>query len=146
MNGTGPVATSVFDVTASALSAERLRLTVIAQNIANAQSAAKTADGTPYRRQKVVFESVLKESKGRDGDGLPVGAVRARLATDSSPFQRVKKPGDPDADQDGWVTLPNVNVIDEMVDLIDASRTYEANLSALRTYHQMLQQTIEMAK
>src|SRR5262245_5496506 len=146
MDGTKPVATSVFDISASALTGQRLRLSVIAQNLANATSTAKTAEGTPYRRQRVVFESVLKESRGRDGDGLPVGAVRARLAADDSPFQRVKRPGDPEADKDGWVTLPNVNVIDEMVDLIDASRTYEANLSALRTYHQMLQQTIEMAK
>jgi len=146
MDGTKPAATSVFDISASALRAERVRLSVIAQNIANANSTTKTAEGTPYRRQKVVFESVLKESKGRDADGLPVGAVRARLATDASPFQRVKRPGDPDADAEGWVTLFNVNVIDEMVELIDASRTYETNLSALRTYHQMLQQTIEMAK
>jgi flagellar basal-body rod protein FlgC len=146
MDGTKPAATSVFDISASALSAQRVRLSVIAQNIANANSTAKTAEGTPYRRQRVVFESVLKESKGRDADGLPVGSVRARLATDASPFQRVKRPGDPDADKEGWVALPNVNVIDEMVELIDASRTYEANLSALRSYHQMLQQTLEMAK
>jgi len=103
-------------------------------------------DGQPYRRQRVLFESVLKSAKGQKGDGLPAGAVRARVAPDNSPFQRVKQPGHPDADKDGWVTLPNVNVIDEMVDLLDASRTYEANLSALRTYRQMLQQTLEMTR
>lgn len=137
--------TNVFDISASALSAERMRLTVIAQNIANAQ-VAKTPDGGPYRRQRVLFETVLKESKGRGSDGLPVGGVRAHLEPDTTPFQRVKQPGHPDADKDGWVTMPNVNVLDEMVDLLDASRTYEANLSALRTYRQMLQQTIEMAR
>jgi flagellar basal-body rod protein FlgC len=139
----GESISSVFDITASALTAERARLSVIAQNIANSQ-VTKMPDGQPYRRQKVVFESVLKSAKG--AVGLPKGAVRARVATDNSPFQRVKQPGHPDADKDGWVTLPNVNVIDEMVDLLDASRTYEANLSALRTYRQMLQQTLEMSR
>jgi flagellar basal-body rod protein FlgC len=139
------ISTNTFDITASALTAERARLSVIAQNLANAQ-VTHMADGQPYRRQKVLFESVLKSAKGTKGDGLPVGGVRARIATDNSPFQRVKQPGHPDADKDGWVTLPNVNVIDEMVDMLDASRTYEANLSALRTYRQMLQQTLEMAR
>ena len=139
----GESISSVFDITASALTAERARLSVIAQNIANSQ-VTKMPDGQPYRRQKVVFESVLKSAKG--AVGLPKGAVRAHVATDNSPFQRVKQPGHPDADKDGWVTLPNVNVIDEMVDLLDASRTYEANLSTLRTYRQMLQQTLEMAR
>jgi flagellar basal-body rod protein FlgC len=138
-------AANVFDITASALSAERARLAVIAQNIANAQ-VTRMPDGQPYRRQRVLFESVLKKAKGQEGDGLPVGGVRARVAPDDSPFQRVKQPGHPDADEDGWVNMPNVNVIDEMVDLLDASRTYEANLSALRTYRQMLQQTLEMTR
>jgi flagellar basal-body rod protein FlgC len=140
-----PTGASVFDITASALSAERSRLAVIAQNIANAQ-VTHMPDGQPYRRQRVLFESVLKSAKGEKGDGLPAGAVRARVAPDDSPFQRVKNPGHPDADKDGWVNMPNVNVIDEMVDLLDASRTYEANLSALRTYRQMLQQTLEMTR
>ena len=136
------IGTNVFDITASALTAERLRLSVIAQNIANSQ-VAKMPDGNPYRRQKVVFESVLKATKGMAG--LPAGAVTTHVESDMTPFQRVFRPEDPDA-KDGWVSLPNVNVMEEMVDLIDASRTYEANLSALRTYHQMLQQTIDMAK
>jgi flagellar basal-body rod protein FlgC len=139
------ISTNVFDVTASALTAERMRLSVIAQNIANAQ-VTKMPDGGPYRRQTVVFESVLKQATGRGGDGLPAGAVRARVEDDPKPFQRVYNPGHPDHDKDGWVTLPNVNVTEEMVDLVDAARTYEANLSALRTYRQMLQQTIEMAR
>src|SRR5262249_28055313 len=136
---------NVFDISASALAAERVRVAVIAQNIQNAE-VTRMPDGQPYRRQRVLFESVLKSAKGEKGDGLPAGAVRARVAPDNSPFQRVKQPGHPDADKDGWVTLPNVNVIDEMVDLLDASRTYEANLSALRTYRQMLQQTLEMTR
>lgn len=136
---------NVFDISASALTAERARLAVIAQNIANAQ-VTRMPDGQPYRRQRVLFESVLQTAKGKKGGALPAGAVRATVAPDDSPFPRVKQPGHPDADKDGWVNMPNVNVIDEMVDLLDASRTYEANLSALRTYRQMLQQTLEMTR
>lgn len=142
--GDAPVA-NVFDISASALAGERMRVAVIAQNIQNAE-VTRMPDGQPYRRQRVLFESVLKDAKGQKGDGLPVGGVRARVVNDDSPFQRVKQPGHPDADKDGWVNMPNVNVIDEMVDLLDASRTYEANLSALRTYRQMLQQTLEMTR
>lgn len=136
---------NVFDISASALSAEHARLSVIAQNIANAD-VTRMPDGQPYRRQRVLFESVLQSAKGSKGEALPVGGVRAVVAPDNSPFPRVKKPEDPNADKDGWVSMPNVNVIDEMVDLLDASRTYEANLSALRTYRQMLQQTLEMTR
>ena len=142
--GESPVA-NVFDISASALAGERMRVAVIAQNIQNAQ-VTRMPDGQPYRRQRVLFESVLKVAKGQKGDGLPVGGVRARVAPDNSPFQRVKQPGHPDADKDGWVTMPNVNILDEMVDLLDASRTYEANLTALKSYRQMMQQTIEMAR
>ncbi len=140
-----PLTLSVFDVSASALTAERTRLAVIAQNIANAQ-VAKGKDGQPYRRQGVDFETVLAGAKGRAKDGLPAGAVRAKVVQRPGEFRRIKDEGNPEADKDGWVTLPNVNVVDEMVEMIDASRTYEANLSALRTWKQMLTRTIEMAR
>jgi flagellar basal-body rod protein FlgC len=126
----------VFDVTASALSAERKRLSVIAQNIANAD-ATGSAEHPPYRRQRVLFESVLGDEMKR---------VRARVADAPGEFRRVNIPGHPDADAEGWVLYPNVNVVDEMVDMIDASRTYEANLSALRTWRNMLRQTLDVAR
>jgi flagellar basal-body rod protein FlgC len=135
----------VFDVTASALSAERLRLSVIAQNIANAE-ASGTAANPPYRRQRVTFESVLKDAVGRGRSSPPAGSVRARVGDAPGDFRKVHSPGHPDADADGWVLYPNVNVVDEMVDLIDASRTYEANLSALRSWREMLRRTIDMAR
>ncbi len=136
----------VFDVTASALAAERARLSVIARNIANADSTGN-AQRPPYRRQRVLFETVMNDALRRGGKGgPPAGAIRARVADAPGDFRRVSIPGHPDADADGWVLVSNVNVIDEMVDLIDASRTYEANLSALRTWRQMLRQTLEMAR
>lgn len=140
-----PVSLQVFDVTASALAAERARLTVIAQNIANAQ-VTHVPGGGPYRRQQVLFESVADGARRRAKDGLPSGGVRARVVPDPSEFPRVHMPGNPDADAAGYVRLPNVSITDEMVGLIDSARTYESNLSALRTYRKMLDQTIEMAR
>ena len=140
------VSLQVFDVTASALRAERTRMSVVAQNIANAEVSGSAAN-PPYRRQRVLFESVLEDAVGRaKGRGQGAGEIRATVADAPGEFRRVKIDGHPDADADGWVLFPNVNVVDEMVDLIDASRTYEANLSALRTWRQMLRQTIEMAR
>ena len=143
------VSLQVFDVTASALRAERTRMSVVAQNIANAEVSGSAAN-PPYRRQRVLFESVLEDAVGRargqGGRSGAAGEIRATVADAPGDFRRVKIDGHPDADADGWVLFPNVNVVDEMVDLIDASRTYEANLSALRTWRQMLRQTIEMAR
>ncbi len=143
-----PLSFQVFDITASALAAERTRLAVIAQNIANSE-VTKAANGQPYRRQRVQFEGVLAQEVARRGKGqgsLPAGGIRAIVGDAPGDFQRVRDPGHKDADKDGWVQKPNVNVVEEMVDMIDASRTYEANLSALRTWKQMLSRTLEMTR
>ena len=136
---------AVFDVTASALAGERTRLNVIAQNIANAEVSGN-AQRLPYRRQQVLFESVMRDETRRGESGLPAGSVRTKVADVAGDFRKVSSPGHPDADEHGFVLYPNVSIVDEMVDLIDASRTYEANLSALRTWRQMLRQTIDMAR
>ncbi len=138
------VSLQVFDVTASALSAERRRLSVISQNIANAEVSGNAAH-PPYRRQRVLFESVLNDAKGAIGRGAP-GAIQARVTDAPGDFRRVLIKGHPDADAEGMVLFPNVNIVDEMVDMVDASRTYEANLAALRTWRQMLRQTLDMAR
>ncbi len=140
-----PVSLQVFDISASALTAERMRIAVIAQNIANAEVTGR-AGADPYRRRRVSFESVLKQEVGRRKDGLPVGAVRARIEEVPGEFRIERIKGHASADANGDVKFPNVSVIEEMVQLIDASRTYEANLSALRTWKQMLGQTLEMTR
>jgi|SoiMethySBSTD1v2_1073268.scaffolds.fasta_scaffold2438816_1 flagellar basal-body rod protein FlgC len=139
-----PVSLQVFDVTASALTAERRRLSVISQNIANAEVSG-TAANPPPRRQRVLFESVLKDELGRRG-GPVAGSIQARVGDAPGDFRRVHIEGHPLADSQGMVLFPNINVVDEMVDLVDASRTYEANLAALRTWRQMLRQTLDMAR
>lgn len=122
------------------LSAERYRMEVIANNIANANST-KSANGGPFRRQEVVFEEVLGGSAG----GPPtLGGVRAVDVVEDTetPLNVVYMPGHPDADADGNVTLPNVNLPIEMVNLMTASRAYEANLRAAQTFRTLNEQAL----
>ena len=135
---------SGIDITASALAAQKTRLDIVAQNIANAQTT-RTASGGPYQRQVVSFETELVRSQGSTGGGLQSVRV-ARVSTDRSPGQQVYNPQHPDATADGLVTMPNVNLSQEMVDLITASRTYEANLSVAKNARMMATRTLEIGK
>ena len=133
---------------ASALHAERIRMEVISQNIANANTT-KAEDGEPYRRQLVHFDAILRKQMGQKAD-LPsnnLSEVRAsRIIEDSRPFREVHQPGHPDADGNGIVKYPNVHIHEEMADLISASRAYEANMSVIRTSRTLAMQTINMGK
>jgi flagellar basal-body rod protein FlgC len=133
---------SGIDVTASALNAQKTRLDIVAQNIANAQTT-RTPDGKPYQRQIVSFESELVRRAG----GASLQSVRiAAIDADRTPGQQVYNPQHPDAGADGLVTMPNVNLSYEMVDLITASRAYEANLSVAKSARQMAMRTLEIGK
>jgi|SRR5262245_30049166 len=137
---------SSLDVSASALTAERLRMTVIAGNLANANTT-RTADGGPYRRQQVVFEPILERALGSPTASLSRGVRVSRVEADrTTPFEKKHEPGNPDADANGDVLMPNVSPMIEMVDLLVAARAYEANLLALRTHREMLQKTIQMGR
>ena len=132
-----------LDISASGLIAERTRMDVTSQNLANAQS-------TGYRRQDVVlrpadggFASVLGQAIGGSGAR---GVEVAEVVTDESAQRRVYDPGHPDADAQGYVELPNVNAVTEMTDLISASRAYEANVTALQTAKQMFSKTLELLR
>ncbi|MDP7012283.1 MAG: flagellar basal body rod protein FlgC [Verrucomicrobiota bacterium] len=133
---------------ASALHAERIRMEVISQNIANANTT-KAEDGEPYRRQLVHFDVILRKQMGQKTD-LPsnnLSEVRAsKIIEDSRPFREVYQPGHPDADGNGMVKYPNVHIHEEMADLISASRAYEANMSLIRTSRTLAMQTINMGK
>ena len=134
---------SGIDLSASALAAQKTRLDIVAQNIANAQTT-RTANGGPYQRQVVSFETELTRRQGATG---ALQSVRvAHITTDRSPGQQVYNPQHPDATADGLVTMPNVNLSQEMVDLITASRTYEANLSVVKNARQMAMRTLEIGK
>lgn len=125
-----------MSISSSGLQAERTRLDVIARNIANA-NVTQTASGGPYRRQEVVFQTVLDREEGR-GNGIS-GQVRvADVVPDmETPLREVYDPKHPNADAKGNVNFPNVNMAFEMVDLMSASRAYEANLKAMQTYREM---------
>ena len=131
-----------IDLTAGALTAQKTRLDVVAQNIANAQTT-RTPGGGPYQRQVVSFETELL----RRADGSKLESVKvAGITTDPTPGQQVYNPQHPDAGSDGMVTMPNVNLAYEMVDLITASRAYEANLSFAKNARTLAQKTLEIGK
>ena len=137
---------SGIDVTASALNAQKTRLDIVAQNIANAQTT-RTANGGPYQRQVVSFETELLRQVGDAPGGAALQGVKiANVTTDRTPGQQVYNPQHPDAGPDGLVTMPNVDLSYEMVDLISASRAYEANLSVAKNSRQMAMKTLEIGK
>ena len=115
-----------ISTSASGLSAESLRMEVIANNVANANTT-RGVDGEPFRRREVMFASALDETTGQEL-GVRVEGTRP----DASELPRIYKPGHPHADAQGYVTMPNVVISNEMVDLIVASRAYEANLNAIQ--------------
>jgi flagellar basal-body rod protein FlgC len=133
---------SGVEVTSSALSAQKLRLDIVAQNIANAQTT-RTPAGGPYQRKIVTFETELLQKSG----GASLSAVRVGgITSDTTEGQKVFNPQHPDAGPDGLVQMPNVNLAFEMVDLITASRAYEANLSAMKSARTLAQQTLRIGK
>jgi len=133
-----------IDVTAGALNAQKTRLDIVAQNIANAQTT-RTPEGGPYQRQVVSFESELVQREGAGGLSMQTVKVGG-ITADRTPGQQVYNPQHPDAGPDGLVTMPNVNLAYEMVDLITASRAYEANLSVVKNARQMAMKTLDIGK
>lgn len=145
-----------FGINASGLTAERFRMDIISENIANANTT-RTDDGTPYVRKVVTFHeknktgatfsSVLASNQSKynryGGDGVKVGGVYDDTVTEMT---KVYDPAHPDADEDGYVLYPNVNTITEMTNMIDASRAYEANTTAFSTSKQMALKGLEMSK
>ena len=128
--------------TAAALDAERTRLDVISENIANAETT-HGPDGKPYQRQIVMFESALQQAM--NGSQIPTLRV-ASIEKDQRPFEQIYAPGNPDADAHGMVSMPNVNIHEEMADMISASRTFEANLAVVKNARDMAMQVLAIGK
>lgn len=131
---------NVQRIALSGMKAQTERLRVISENLANVDSTAQTPDGTPYRRKIVSFKSELDKTTG--ANGVKVNKV----STDQSEFQRRYDPKHPAADKDGYVLTPNVNPLIEMMDMREAQRSYEANLSVISSSKQLLSRTVEMLK
>jgi flagellar basal-body rod protein FlgC len=128
----------------SAMNAERVRMEVISQNIANANTS-RGLDGKPYQRQQVLFESVLRQQQG--GGGVAANCVQvSRVEKDGRAPRLVYNPGHPDADPQGMVALPDINIHEEMADLIVSSRSFEANLAVVKNARMMAMQTLAIGK
>lgn len=145
-----------LDISASGLTAQRVRMDLISQNIANVDTS-RTEKGQPYRRKVAVFEErggspsfsqyLSESSKSRLNKSGNVNGVRVKkIIEDIAPFKRVYNPGHPDADQDGYVLMPNVNVMTEMVNMISATRSYEANVAAINSTKSMAMKALEIGK
>lgn len=138
----------ILDVSASALSAQRYRLNVISSNLANAETT-RTLQGGPYRRKDVVFatwDPVFKEILQSNLDSNPRGVRVLRVIEDARPLRVVFNPSHPDADRNGYVTLPNVQPFEEMVNLIAAARSYEANVEVFNATKAMLLKALEIGR
>jgi len=135
-----------IDASSSALQVEQTRLDVIAGNLANAQNTSD-ANGQVYRRKMVVFGSKLNEAMGA-GSGATAGSQVqvSKIVDDPSPLPKVYMPGNPKADAQGMVQMPNVNPLDEMVDMMTASRSYQANLQVISTGRSMFEQSLKIAQ
>jgi flagellar basal-body rod protein FlgC len=141
-----------LNVSATGLTAERLRMDVTAENLANAQTT-RGADGQPYRRKEVVlgeiaqggFGAQLASAMGR-GSGSAGGVEVQAITQDQTPGKLVYDPGHPDANAEGYVQMPNVDTVAEMVDLITASRAYEANVTAMQAAKQMFSKTLDLLR
>ena len=141
-------------ISGSGLSAERLRMDVTAENLANAQST-RGADGQPYRRKEVIlkqadgsFENVLRRASTSGAGAAPGarGVEVSEIVEDQTPNRQVYDPGHPDANAQGYVEMPNVDPVTEMVDLISSSRAYEANVTAMQTAKSMFTRTLDLLK
>lgn len=140
-----------INISASGLTAEKLRMDVISRNIANANTT-RTASGTPYRRQVVMFQEAEKQipfsqylsdaNKNVVNNGVKVTGI----IEDKTPFKMVYDPGHPDADESGYVKMPNVDIMAEMVNMISASRAYEANVTSINTTKAMAMKALEIGR
>jgi len=131
-------------ISSSALTAERLRLNLISNNLANINTT-RTAEGGPYRRKIAVFEECLRTATNNTqtpGNGVKVTAIRE----DTSPLPLIYDPDHPDADSQGFVALPNVNVVNEMVDLITSTRTYEANVNVFNACKSVVLKALDLGR
>lgn len=136
-----------LDISASGLTAQRLRLDTISNNIANANTT-RTEEGGPFQRERVVFQE--RNTTGSFSNYLdqqkPAGVKVVEIEKDTAPFKALYDPTHPDADPSGYVMLPNVNIVTEMVDMISATRSYEANVTAINSAKSMMSKALEISK
>ena len=145
---------NAFNISATGMSAQRIRMDILAQNAANVNTT-RTEDGTPYVRKNVVFQeksansfsTILNSATGNRNAYIGSGVKVTEIVEDTkTPMSTVYDPSHPDADENGYVTYPNVNVVTEMTDLIDATRAYEANVTAFNATKSMALKALEIGR
>ena len=134
-----------LQITASGLTAQRLRLQTVASNMANARTT-RTEEGGPYKKQMPLLEAVRDEPFGSEMDRAMARVEVMGVVESEDPPVMVHDPGHPDADEDGYVAYPNVNVLEEMVDLMTTARTYEANANVLEMTDMMANTALEIGR
>ncbi|MCX5813519.1 MAG: flagellar basal body rod protein FlgC [Proteobacteria bacterium] len=138
----------ILKISASGLKAQRTRMEVIAANLANIHTT-RTEEGGPYMKKEAIFRAT-EVSEAREFDKIlseRVNGVKVdEIATSNKPFEKVYDPSHPDADKEGYVTFPNVNLMEEMADMISATRAYEANINVVNTTKEMFIKTLEIGK
>ena len=142
---------SSLNISGSALTAQKLRMDIISQNLANANTT-RTEDGGPYKRKLVILSE--SEQSGAFGSALKAagqtegvsGVVVSSIIEDEEGLKSVYNPSNPDADENGYVTMPNVNTVEEMIDMISATRSYEANITAFNAVKLMATKALEIGK
>ncbi len=135
-----------IDSTSAALNAERIRMDVVSENIANVNTT-RGLDGKPYQREQVVFESVLQAQQNSDALGSAPQTVQiARIEKDPRPPIMVFNPSHPDANAQGMVAMPDISIPEEMVDMIAASRAFEANLAVVKNARSMAMETLAIGR
>ena len=132
---------NVFQVSSSAMTAQSMRLNAVASNLANADSIV-SSDGKPYRAKQVVFETIPVSGGGDASKGVRVRQV----VEDASPLRMVYDPRNPAADEKGYVAFPNVNVVEEMTNMISASRSYQTNVEVMNTAKSMMLRTLQIGQ
>jgi flagellar basal-body rod protein FlgC len=134
-------------ISSSGLSAERLRMDTISSNIANA-TTTRGEDGKPYVRKIAVFQENLAKELSKNGqtEEQPLGVKATGIVDDESPLRKVYDPSHPDSDDEGYVTMPNVNILNEMADMIAATRAYEANVNAMTAEKSMFNKALEIGR
>jgi flagellar basal-body rod protein FlgC len=135
---------NIFTVAGSAMTAQNQRLNVVASNLANADSAV-TSNGQPYKAKQVLFMSI-PSAAGFDPNNAATGVKVSRVLEDQSPMKLIYEPTHPMANEEGFVTMPNVNVVEEMVDMISASRSYQNNVDMMNTAKTLLLKTLSIGQ
>ena len=134
---------NIFNVAGSAVSAQSQRLNVVASNLANADTVAGP-DGTAYKARQVTFQTQLMGTM--QGDAATAGVTVSNITEDQTPGRRIHDPKHPSADADGYVTYSNVNAVEEMVNMISASRSYQNNVEVMNTAKSLLLKTLQMGQ